>query len=67
MKSAYSQLFAPVDAAFLAVFRMMFGATLLFEAINYGVFLCLDCLYREPEFLFKYHRFEWVGVLPGWG
>jgi hypothetical protein len=67
MKSVYSQLFAPVDAAFLAVFRMMFGATLLFEAINYGVFLCLDCLYREPEFLFKYHRFEWVGVLPGWG
>ncbi len=45
----------------------MFGATLLFEAINYGVFLCLDCLYREPDFLFKYHHFEWVGVLPGPG
>jgi len=60
-------LFRPVDASSLAVFRIAFGALMLFEAINYGAFLCLDCLYRETDLLFKYHRFEWVRLLPGVG
>ena len=59
--------FAPIDAASLAVFRIMFGATMLFEAVNYGAFLCLDCLYRETDLLFKYPHFEWVRLLPGSG
>lgn len=59
--------FRPIDAASLAVFRMMFGAVMLFESVNYGVFLCLDCLYRQPDMLFKYHHFEWVRRLPGVG
>lgn len=59
--------FRQVDTASLAVFRMMFGALMLFETVNYGVFLCLDCLYRDPDFLFKYHHFEWAGMLPGRG
>lgn len=62
-----NRFFAPIDAAFLAVFRMMFGGVMLFEAVNYGAFLCLDCFYREPDFLFKYHHFEWVVLLPGAG
>ena len=60
-------LFRKVDASSLAAFRIMFGALMLFEAINYGAFLCLDCLYRETDLLFKYHRFEWVRLLPGPG
>lgn len=56
--------FRQVDAASLAVFRMMFGALLLFEAVNYGAFLCLDCMYRDTELLFKYPWFEWVSVPP---
>lgn len=59
--------FRPVDAASLAVFRIVFGALLLFESINYGIFLCLDCMYRETDLLFKYHHFEWVRMLPGPG
>ncbi len=55
-------LFRQVDTASLAVFRMMFGAMLLFEAVNYGVFLCLDCMYRDTDLLFKYPFFEWVSV-----
>jgi hypothetical protein len=61
------QLFREVDGSSLAVFRVLFGAIVLFESINYGVFLCLDCLYRSSDILFKYHHFEWVTLLPGRG
>ncbi len=59
--------FKQIDASSIAVFRIMFGAILLFESVNYGVFLCLDCMYREPLFLFKYHYFEWAKLPPGIG
>lgn len=59
--------FREVDASSLAVFRIMFGGLLLFESINYGVFLCLDCMYRNPQFLFNYPGFEWVKMPPGIG
>lgn len=58
---------SPIDGSSLAVFRMAFGALMLFESVNYGAFLCLDCLYRESQFLFKYRYFEWVAVPPGIG
>lgn len=58
---------APIDASFLAVFRIMFGGVLLFESVNYGLFLCLDCMYRSSDMLFKYHHFEWVRLWPGPG
>jgi len=60
-------LFRSVDAASLAVFRIFFGAMMLFESVNYGVFLCLDCMYRDTAMLFKYHHFEWVCMPPGQG
>lgn len=59
--------FSPIDASFLAVFRIMFGMLLLFESVNYGIFLCLDCLFRSSDMLFKYSGFEWVGLWPGAG
>lgn len=59
--------FREIDASSLAVFRIMFGALLLFEAVNYGAFLCLDCMYRETAMLFKYPGFEWVLMPPGKG
>jgi len=63
----HSLFFRSVDAASLAVFRMMFGALILFEAVNYGVFLDLDTMYRAPDLLFKYHHFEWAVLPPGAG
>ena len=57
-------LFSPVDAAFLAVFRIGFGAILFFESINYGLFLCIDCLYHSSDLLFKYRHFDWVAAVP---
>ncbi len=59
--------FKPVDASSLAVFRIIFGALLLFESVNYGIFLCLDCMYRDTSLLFKYHHFEWAVLPPGNG
>jgi len=59
--------FKPVDASSLAVFRIVFGALLLFESVNYGIFLCLDCMYRDTSMLFKYQHFEWVTLPPGNG
>jgi len=59
--------FRQVDASSLAVFRIMFGALLVFESINYGLFLCLDCMYRDTQLLFKYPGFEWVTLPPGHG
>jgi len=63
----FAWLKKPVDAASLAVFRMVFGFLLLFESINYLVFLCLDCTYRNTSLLFKYQYFEWVRLPPGYG
>jgi len=57
-------LFVSVDASFLAAFRIGFGLILLFEAVNYGVFLCLECMYHSSDMLFKYHHFEWVTAAP---
>ncbi|ASJ72186.1 HTTM domain-containing protein [Granulosicoccus antarcticus] len=68
MRDRLRQLFfKPVDAISLSVFRIVFGALLLFESVNYGIFLCLDCMYRDTSLLFKYHHFEWVGLPPGNG
>ncbi|MBX2880788.1 MAG: HTTM domain-containing protein, partial [Granulosicoccus sp.] len=58
------QMFCPVDAAFLAVFRIGFGAILLFESVNYGLFLCLECFYHSSDLLFKYRHFSWVNAAP---
>lgn len=56
--------FKQVDASFLAVFRMGFGALLVFECVNYGLFLCLECMYFSSTMLFKYLFAEWVTPLP---
>jgi len=64
-KKIHNYFFRQVDASSLAVFRIVFGLLLLFECVNYGLFLCLDCMYRNTELLFKYHHFEWVTLSPG--
>ena len=46
---------------------MGFGALLLFECVNYGLFLCLECMYFSSTMLFKYLYVEWVHPWPLWG
>ena len=67
MSEKSTNWFRQIDASSLAAFRIMFGALLLFDTVNYGVFLCLDCMYRSSAMLFKYHYFEWVTLWPGAG
>lgn len=64
MNNLYQLFFRQIDASALAVFRIGFGGILLFDCINYGVFLCLQCDYHDTELLFKYAGFDWVRALP---
>ena len=66
MYNVIKRLFDQVDASSLAVFRIGFGALLVFDSIN-QFFLCLPCKYLEPSMLFKYHYFEWIDPWPGIG
>ncbi len=66
MNAFFQSLFKSVDASSMAVFRMGFGALLVFNSIN-NLVLCPTCRYLEPDMLFKYHYFEWVVPWPGIG
>ena len=66
MYKLFRQLFDQVDASSLAVFRIGFGALLIFDSVN-QFFLCLSCKYLQPSMLFKYKYFEWVDPWPGIG
>ena len=57
-------LFRPIPAHSVAVLRIVMGALVLFESVNYGVFHCLDCAYVDTQFLFKYWLFDWVSLPP---
>lgn len=48
------------DAAPLAVFRIFFGAIMLFGMIRFQYYGWIEKLYIEPSFHFKYLGFEWV-------
>ncbi len=55
----------PVDGAWLAAFRVMFGATM---AVSMWRFIANDWVnrfYVEPRFFFKYWGFSWIEPLPG--
>jgi len=66
MNSLFQSLFKSVDASSIAIFRIGFGALLLFNSVN-NLALCPTCRYLEPDMLFKYHHFEWVVPWPGIG
>jgi len=57
-------LFRPIPGHSVALLRISMGALLLFESVNYGVFHCLDCVYRDTQYLFKYRYFDWVSLPP---
>jgi vitamin K-dependent gamma-carboxylase len=55
-----------VDAAGLAVFRVLFGAIGLFASVRFVAQGWVERAFIEPTFFFHYLGFEWVTVLPGW-
>ncbi len=66
-RSVLQRLFAPVDIASLAYFRIAFGAIMLWEVCRYFQAGWIGHYYIEPTFHFHYFGFEWVNPWPGAG
>lgn len=58
-ESFRQRLFAPVDIASVALFRVAFGLLMLWDMLQYLLGGWLES-YLVPPFLFKYPGFEWV-------
>jgi hypothetical protein len=57
-------LTAPVDAAGIAAFRVLFGLIATISAIRFLAYGWVDDFFVKPRFFFKYWGFEWVVVPP---
>jgi vitamin K-dependent gamma-carboxylase len=60
-------LFVPIDIAALVVFRVAFGAIMLWEVFRYAGYGWIRYKYIDPVYHFAYPGFEWVQRLPGDG
>lgn len=61
------QLFKPIDASSLAVFRIGFGLILFLDVIRYWNKGWISGQFIEPTFLFKFYGFSWVEPWSGDG
>lgn len=61
------RLFQPVSVESMAVFRMAFGAILIWEVFRYFAADRIRRFYVEPQFLFTYYGFDWVHPWPAIG
>ena len=59
------RLFEPVDGASLAVFRMVFGAILVWEVYRYFSKGWIERYFVDPTFHFTFHGFGWIEPWPG--
>ncbi len=67
LSAFWARLFAPVDAASLGVFRIAFGAIMLWEVFRYVEFGWIARYYIDPAYNFPYIGFSWVKPWPGNG
>jgi hypothetical protein len=65
--AAMHYLFAPIDPASIAVFRILFGAIMMWEVARYFAYGWIDTHFIEPGFFFTYPGFHWVRPWPGAG
>ena len=63
-KSWQDRLFAPVDNASIAAFRICFGAIMLWEVGRYFGYGWIKHHWIDPQFSFKFYGFEWVAPWP---
>lgn len=61
--SLKNKCFQAENSATLAVFRMLFGALLLFSTLRFMAYGWIDTQYVDPLFHFKYYGFSWVKAL----
>ncbi len=59
--------FKAIDIAPLVLFRIAFGAIMLWEVWRYFHFDRINRYYINPTFYFSYFGFEWLSPLPGTG
>jgi len=64
---ALQRLYAPVDIASLVVFRIAFGAIMLWEVWRFFQYGRIARYYIDPSFYFTYFGFHWVRPWPGDG
>ena len=60
----HALLLAPVDAAWLAALRVMFGLLLCVSMLRFVAYGWVDRFFVQPRFHFKYWGFAWVEPLP---
>lgn len=60
-------MFAPVDLAALAYFRIVFGLVVCWETWRYFKLGWIDAYFVEPAYQFTYWPFHFVDPWPGWG
>jgi vitamin K-dependent gamma-carboxylase len=65
MQTVLYRLFEPVDGASLAVFRMLFGAILVWEVYRYFSNGWIERYFVDPTFHFTFHGFGWIEPWPG--
>lgn len=65
--SLHARLSVPVDVAWLAAFRILFGLTMCVSMLRFIGYEWIDRLWVTPTFHFKYWGFHWVEPLPGRG
>jgi len=66
-RSSQYGLFQPVDAASLAICRIVFGSIMLAWSASLLLADQVSYYYIQPRFHFPYHGFDWVYPLPGIG
>ena len=62
VRALSTTLRSPVDSAWLAGFRALFGLTLLISTLRFLAYGWVDQLFVAPQFHFKYWGFSWVKV-----
>jgi vitamin K-dependent gamma-carboxylase len=60
-------IFAPIETAPLALFRILFGALMLVEVYRFLDHGWVQRYFIEPEFYFHYPGLSWLSPLPGDG
>jgi hypothetical protein len=60
-----TRMLEPVDIASIVVFRVVFGAVMLWEVMRYIAYGWVRAYYIEPPFHFTYWGFGWVRPLSG--
>jgi hypothetical protein len=66
-KQLRTLLSRPENIAPLAMFRILFGALMLFSTLRFWLNGFIELQYIEPDFFFKYYGFHWVQAPPDWG